>query len=111
MLNERLAIAVKTIWVSWLCVDDFTIDVHGVIILEWRVTSEHFIQQDSECPPVNGLSMALVEQNLWRYIFWSSANGVGSLSDNLGETEVNHLQVAIGANHDVLWLQVSVYDL
>ena len=52
--------------------------------------------------------MPLVEQDLRCYILWSPAYGVSSLGDNFGETEINELQVAITAYHDVFGLQITV---
>ena len=71
----------------------------------------HFVDQDSEGPPINWLRVSLVEENLGRNVFWSTANGVSSLLDDLRKTVINQLEVAIVANHDILWLQVSVYDV
>jgi len=53
--------------------------------------------------------VALVQQDLGSDVLWRSANGVGALRNNFGESEVNHLQVAVCANHDVFWLQVTVH--
>lgn len=52
--------------------------------------------------------MSLVEQDLGCDVLWSTTNRVSSLRDHFCKTEVNHLQVTIGANHDVFWLQIPV---
>ena len=111
MLDQTLELGIETVWVLWLGVDDLLIDVHGVIIKEWGVTGVHLVNQDSEGPPIDWLRVSLVEENLGRNVFWGSANGVSSLLDDLGKTVINQLQVAIVANHNVLWLQVSVDDI
>ncbi len=108
MLNQRLTLAVESIRVSGLRVDDFSVNIHRVIVLERRIASKHFVKKNSESPPVDGFSVALVQQNLRSDVLRSSANGVCSLCNDLCKAEVNHLQVAISANHDVLRLQIPV---
>ena len=53
--------------------------------------------------------MTFVEQNLWCDVLRSTANGVCTLGDDLRKTVVNQFEVAIGADHDVLGLQVTVH--
>jgi len=55
--------------------------------------------------------MALVEQNLGRNVLGGAADGVGAFSDDFGETEVDHFQVAVASNHDVFGLKIPVADL
>lgn len=79
--------------------------------MERWVTGQHLVEQDSECPPVDCLAVALVEENFRSDVLWGSADGVGTFGDDLGESEINHLQVSVTADHDVLGLQVSVDDV
>lgn len=111
MLDKRLAFAIKTVGVSWLCVYDFPVNIHGIVVLEWRVTSQHFVKKNANSPPINSLSVTLIQQDLRGNILWSTANCVSSLSDNFGETEINHLQEPISTNHNVLWLQIPVDNI
>ena len=111
MLHEWLALAVEAVWVSWLCVDDLSVDVHRIIILKWWVASQHFIEQDADGPPVHCFAVTLVEQNLWSNILRRAANSVGPLCDYFGKPKVNHLKISITANHDVLRLQISVHNI
>ena len=61
MLHERLKIFVETFWVSGFCVNDFAVYVHGVVILERWVASEHLIHEDAERPPINSETMTLIQ--------------------------------------------------
>lgn len=79
--------------------------------MEGREPCKHFVDQDTESPPIDWLPVTLIQQNLRRYVFRSTANGKGSLRDNLREAEINHLEVAIVSNHNILWLQISVNDI
>ena len=111
MLDQRFALAIEAIRVARLRVYDFSIDVHGIIILEGRVSSEHFVQEDAQSPPIYGFSMSLVQQNLRCNILGGATNCISSFRDHFSETEVNQLQVPITANHDVFWLQITVDNL
>lgn len=111
MLHERFAFTVETIWVSWLCVDNFPINVHGVVVLEWRVTSKHFVQKDAYSPPINGFPVTLVEQDFRGNILGSTTNGVCSLCNDLSETEINHLEVTISPNHNILRFEIPIDDV
>lgn len=102
MLAKTFYLAVKVLRVSGLCVDDFSIDIHRIIILEWGETCVHFVNQDSERPPVYGATVAFVQQNLRRNVLWSSANSVCSFPDNFGEAKIDHFKIAVATNHDVL---------
>lgn len=55
--------------------------------------------------------MALIQQDLGRDVLWGAADRESTLGDDLSESEINHLQVAVVGNHDVLRLQVSVDDV
>jgi len=79
--------------------------------LEGREPCKHFVDQDTKSPPIDWFPVTLIEQNLRRYVFRSSTNGKGALRDNLGEAEINHLEVAIISNHNILRLQISVNDI
>ena len=53
--------------------------------------------------------MALVQKDLWSDILWGTTDCVSPLRNYFCETEINELQIAVSANHDVLWLQIPVY--
>jgi len=44
VLYKRFALAVEPVGVSWLCVDNFAVNVHGIIVLEGRVACQHLVQ-------------------------------------------------------------------
>jgi hypothetical protein len=112
-LNKTLLddLRVESFRIFWLSVNDFAIDVHGIFVLEGREPCKHFVDQDTKSPPIDWLPVTLIEQNLRRYVFRSTTNGKGALRDNLGEAKINHLEVAVISDHDVFWLQISVYDI
>ena len=48
---------------------------------------------------------------LWCQIIWCPAKSIGHCVDDLGETEISDLDVAICVEQDVFGLQVAVYDV
>lgn len=111
MLDQRLEFLVKTLRVLGLGIDDHFVHIHGVVVREGRVARVHFVNQDPEGPPVDGLGVAFVKQNLWRDVLGGSANGVGAFLNHLGKPVVYELQVAVVRNHNIFRLQVSVNDV
>lgn len=49
------------------------VDLDGGLMPEWRISSQEFIDENSQRPPVDGCGMALVLYHLWREILGRSA--------------------------------------
>jgi len=111
MLDKTLKVRIKAVWISWLRVNNFLVDVHWIVIHEWSVTSMHLINQDTEGPPVNWLGVAFVEEDFGGDVLGRATDGVGALLDLFGKSIVNKFEIAIICNHDVLWLQVTIHDV
>ena len=72
----------------------------------------HLVDQHTQSPPVNGLSVPLVEDDFWGDVFGGAADGEGSsLSEELGEPEVCEFEIAVVANEEVFWLEVPEDDV
>lgn len=106
-----LILRVKSLGVLRLCVDDLSINVHGVFVLEGWEPGEHFVHQDAQGPPIDWLSVALIQQDLWCYVLGRAADREGALGNYLRESEINHFEIAIVSDHDVLWLEVAIDDI
>ena len=111
MLDQRLQILIEAFWVPWFCVYDFSVDVHWVVVLEGRVACQHFVEQDTKCPPINSQTVTLIKQYFRRNVLWSSANGIRTFLDDLRESEINHFQITVRADHNVFRLQVPIHNL
>lgn len=64
---------IKIFWEAKFTLEDVVVDGHGIFITERINASNHFIEDDAECPPVNWLPMSLVEQNFRGKIFGCAA--------------------------------------
>jgi hypothetical protein len=98
MLDKGFSIFIKVAWELYFSLQDLLIDSHGVFIIEWINTCQHFVDQNSECPPVNWLSMSFIEKNFWGKILRCSAKRVSASFDVFGETKVCELEVPISSD-------------
>lgn len=90
MLDQWLGIFIKSAWEGNLSSEDVFVDTHWVFIVEGIDSGVHFINQDTESPPINGLSMALVENDFRGDVLRSTANGEGSaFIEDFGETKIS----------------------
>lgn len=88
----------------------FLMGWRAVLDVERREADDHFISEDTKCPPVNWERMAFLLQHLRRNILGGSAEGISLLIklDFLGNNEVRQLQVAVLCDHNILRLQISI---
>jgi hypothetical protein len=66
MLDQRFSIIIESLWKMKLPLQDVLIDHKRIIISKWVNTSNHFIDQNTQGPPVYWLSMTLILQDLGR---------------------------------------------
>lgn len=111
MLDQTLRVFVKIARELNLALQDFLVDCHRVIIVEGINTGVHFVDENTEGPPVNGLSVTLVQQHLRSKILGSTTECVGTSFAVFGKTEIGKLQVAFIIDENVLWLEITVDDV
>lgn len=111
MLDQTLCILVKITRELNLALEDFLVDRHRVIIVEGINTGVHFIDENTKGPPVDGLAVTLVQENLRCKILGSTTECVGASLAVLGKTKVSQLQIAFIINKDVLGLEITVDDV
>ncbi len=75
-------------------------------------SGKELAHEHSERPEVDRSVVALVQDDLWRDVLWSAAEGPGlaALWDALGEAKVHHLDEALRVQQQVLGLQIAVDD-
>ncbi len=71
-----------------LPLENLLIDGHGVVIVERIYSGDHFVGEDTEGPPVDWLSVALVKEYLRRKIFGRPTESVGTSLAVFCETEI-----------------------
>ena len=85
-----------------------------IFAVEWGLAAKHFVDYATEGPPVRGLAVSLVQQDLRGQILGSAADTLGvvmAIDVLLGETEVGDLDVAIATHKDVFWFEIPVKDI
>ncbi len=91
--------------------EDLLINNHRVVVIEGVDTSNHLIGQNAQGPPVDWLSVSLIQKHFRRQILGRSAQCVSSGLTVLSKAEICQLQVAVLVDENVLWLQISVDDV
>ena len=92
----------------YLALENLLVNRHGVIVVKRVDSGDHLVREDTEGPPIDGLSVAFIEEHFGGEILGSSAEGVSAGLAVLGEAEVRQLEVAFGVDEDVFRLQVTV---
>ena len=108
MTDKGLGVVVKTFRKMQLSFENILIDDHWVIVSEGFNSSNHFVNDDSQGPPVDWLAVALILKDLRRQILRSSAESKSPVFDHLCETKVCQFDVAVRSDEDVFWLKIPV---
>jgi hypothetical protein len=53
------------------------VNLYGILIPKWRITSQELIYQDSQCPPVNRRRVTFRLDDFWSQILWRATQGIG----------------------------------
>lgn len=111
MFDDTLGVLVEISRELDFALQDLLVNRHGVVVVEGIDTSNHFISQNSERPPVHRLAVTFVQQDLWSQVFGSATQGVGASLAVLSEAKIGEFEVAFLVNEDVFGLQVTVNDV
>ena len=87
--------------------DDLLVDFQRLFGEEGRETGGHFVDEDSQSPPVHGLIVAPRKKHLGRQVLGGAAQGVGATGEPFGEPEIRDLDVAVESEEDVFGLQIA----
>lgn len=79
--------------------------------MEGWESCKHLVHKNTEGPPIDGLTVTLVEKDLRCDVLGGTANCEGALSYYLSEAEIDHLEISIIGDHDVLGFEISVHDV
>jgi hypothetical protein len=90
--------------------DDGFEELHSVLVFEGRMTSEHFMNEAAETPPINISAVSDFFDDLRRKVFRSATKrhcnrflGV----EYFGKSEVSKLKVSILINDNILWFEAA----
>ena len=88
----------------YLAFEDLLINNHWVIVIEGVDASNHLIGQNAQSPPVDRLSVSLIQKHFRRQILGRSTQSVSSGLTILGKAKICELQVPVLVNENVFWL-------
>lgn len=87
----------------------------SLTVEEGRAANELLIDQNTECPPINCISVAIVlaVEHFWSHVLSGAAEGMGYFLwfNFLRDSEVSDGNVAVLVDNNVLHLQVPVDDV
>ena len=88
------------------------VDSHRVFIVEGVDPRMHFVHQNAQCPPIHCFSMALVQDDLRSDALGSATNReCSAFVEDLRESEVDKLQIAITSDDKVFGFYISINDI
>jgi len=90
--------------------DDLLVDLHRILRVERRVSRVHLVHQHAEAPPVDRLAVTLGQYHFRRQVLRCTAQRPRAGVHHLAEAEVGHPNVAGILDHDILRLQVAIYQ-
>lgn len=88
---------------------DFIEEFRPVLRVKGRQSDHHLVDERTQTPPINRLSMSLLVKDLRGQILGRSANRVSIIVGDIhfGESEVREAKVAVLINKDILWFQTE----
>jgi hypothetical protein len=81
-----------------------------VFVIERRHASHQLEDENAQRPPIRSTVVALLQNDLWRKVLWSSAESVSLATWRklLGKAEVGDFQIAVCVDQQVFGLQVPM---
>ena len=80
-----------------------------VLVVERGHAGDKLKDEDTERPPVGSTVVALLQDDLRCEVLWCAAKRVclAAWGHFLGKAKISDLEVALGVDQQVLWLQVT----
>eukprot|EP00048_Salpingoeca_helianthica_P015277 m.225942 g.225942 ORF g.225942 m.225942 type:complete len:440 (-) comp16834_c0_seq1:103-1422(-) len=110
-VDQRLQLWLKLLGHGQVTARDLLEHVHLALGLKRRVAAPHLKHKHTNGPPVDGVSIALVDDDLRGKILRGAAHGVGAVVDALGKAKVGEANVSAVVNEHVLGLEVAEHNV
>eukprot|EP01137_Pigoraptor_chileana_P022863 Opistho-2@88271 len=91
--------------------NNLLVDAHRVGIRKWRVARKHFKNENAQRPPVDGVAVALAQNDLGGEVLGRAAQRPGAVKHTLGKSKVSNADVSAVVEKQVLGLQIPVDDI
>lgn len=105
MLHQGLCVLIEIGSKRNLALQDIPVDSHRVLVVEGIDACVHLVDENSQSPPVDCFSVALVENDFWGDVLRSAADREGpALGQELRKAEVSKFEISVVADKEVLRL-------
>ena len=111
MPHQGFGVGVEALREMQLSLEDVLVDDKWVVVGEGVDSCNHLVDEHAESPPIHWFSVSLILQDLGSEVFRRAAERESPSFDDLGKAEVRQLQVSIGPNKNVFWLQIAIDDI
>lgn len=111
MPHEGFGVVVEAFGEVKFPLEDILVDDQGIVISEGVDACYHLIDEHAQRPPVHWLPVSLILQDLRSQVLRRPAQSKRPILNRLGKAKISQLEVPIGGDEDVLWLQVAVDDV
>lgn len=111
LLNENKSLLVEVPWKLDFSFQDFLVNGHWVVVVKGVDSGDGLIKENPECPPVDWLSMALVQKNFRGQVLWSPTNTLGSfivLDSSSREPEIRNSDVSDVVDENIFGFQADL---
>jgi len=95
VLHEAFAVGGERSRESDFALHDLGLDFHRFVGVEGVDAVDHFEDQDAQCPPVDGLAVALVHYHLGGDVLRRAAESVGFGRAYFCKAEVSHFELSV----------------
>jgi len=91
--------------------DNFFVNLDGLIGKEGRITGCHFVDQHSQCPPIDGFVVAFTQDDFRCEVLWRSTQSPCPAFDSFCKTKVRHLNITLLVDEEVLRFEVAIDEI
>lgn len=78
------------------------------IRLKLRVTSKHFVNKNTKTPPIDRLTVTLIQKNFRSQVFWGSTKSISSSFTVFGKTEVSEFKISVTCDQEIFGFKISI---
>lgn len=108
MTHQTSCFSIKTLGKLILLLDNFFINFHRNSCFKWCPTTQHFINQNTEWPPINSLIVTFIEQNFWSYVVRSTTNCKCSIFHYFGKSKITQFNITNFRNQNIFRFQIPI---
>ena len=111
LFDQAFCVPIKVTGKCKFAGEDHLINSHGIVVHKRRLAGEHLIHQDAKRPPVDALSVALIQKHLWRDVLGRAAQRISLEDYLLRKAKIRNFHKAVAVEKKIFGLQIAVDDI